>query len=451
MGRMVTAVVTHAGSRTGKVGPFPVKVPWWAQVEPVVAQLEEALGVPVIVLRLLTVEGSAGARDGHVTYHAEALEPPGKLTPCDFADDDHPLRLPWARPSGVRELLRWASEQVGLTGRPVQSKTWNLSGLFRLPTADGTAWLKAIPGFAAAEPAAIAAFAAVDPGLVPTVVASAPGRLLLADVPGPDCWEASPQVAADALGRLVAAQARIGPRPPAIPDRRPGLLAAAVRDLLDGPVGAELSPREQRAARSLQPRWEMLADCGLPDTVVHGDFHPGNWRRGVGPPVVLDFADAHWGNPVLDGLRAIGFLPADRRRQTTDAWIAAWTAAAPGSRPAEALRIAEPLAHLAYAVRYQEFLDNIEPSEHVYHRGDPAASIRRALACASALLSVNRGVYRRDCQAIPLSEVWRADLDDERHSWLRDNRGPWRGVRPDGTEPQHRFSAGLGLQVNGRR
>jgi hypothetical protein len=384
MGRMVTAVVTHGGSCTGKVGPFPVEVPWWAQVEPVVAYLEDTLGVPVVVLRLLTVEGSDGARDGHVTYHAEALEPPRKLTPCDFADDGHPLRLPWARPSGVRELLGWAAEHVSLTGRPVQSKTWNLSGLFRLPTADGTVWLKAIPGFAAAEPAAIAAFAEVDRGLVPTVMASAPGRLLLADVPGADCWEASPQLAAEAVGRLAAAQARIVSRPPVIPDRRPGTLAAAVRDLLDGPVGAELSPRERRAARSLEPRWEMLADCGLPDTVVHGDFHPGNWRREAGPPVVLDFADAHWGNPVLDGLRAIEFLPPDRRRETAGAWIAAWTAAAPHSRPAEALRIAEPLAHLAYAVRYQEFLDNIEPSEHVYHQGDPAASIRQALASARA-------------------------------------------------------------------
>jgi Phosphotransferase enzyme family len=384
MGRMVTAVVTHGGGCTGKVGPFPVEVPWWAEVEPVVAHLEETLGVPVVVLRLLTVEGSDGARDGHVTYHAEALEPPATLTPCDFAADDHPLRLPWARPSGVRDLLAWAAEHVELTGRPVQRKTWNLSGLFRLPTADGAVWLKAIPGFAAAEPAAIAAFAEVDPDLVPAVLASAPGRLLLADIPGADCWEASPQVAADAVGRLASAQARISAPPPAIPDRRPPALAAAVRDLLDGPVGAGLSPGELRAARSLQPRWEMLADCGLPDTVVHGDFHPGNWRRGAGAPVVLDFADAHVGNPVLDGLRAIDFLPADRRRAAAGAWIAAWTATAPRSRPAEALRIAEPLAHLAYAVRYQEFLDNIEPSEHVYHLGDPASSIRAALACADA-------------------------------------------------------------------
>ncbi len=112
----------------------------------------------------------------------------------------------------MRELLEWASGQVDLTGRPVQRKTWNLSALFRLPTADGTVWLKAIPGFAAAEPAAIAAFAEVDPGLVPAVLASGPGRLLLADVPGADCWDASPQVAADAVGRLAD---RAGPHRPA--------------------------------------------------------------------------------------------------------------------------------------------------------------------------------------------------------------------------------------------
>jgi hypothetical protein len=383
--RIVTSVVTHGGTCVGMVGPFPVEVPWWAEVEPVVSHLEQTLGVPVVVLRLLGVEGADGARDGQVTYHAEALEPPGPgLAPCDFVDDEQPLRQAWAHVSGVRELLRWASAWVEPTGRPVQVKSWNLSGLFRLPTADGPVWLKGIPPFAAAEPTAIGAFAQVDPDLVPAVLASGPGRLLLADVPGTDCWDASPAVVADALHRLVTAQARIGQPPGDLPDRRPAALAAAVRDLLDGPVGAELSPGELRAARGLGSRWEMLADCGLPDTVVHGDFHPGNWRSTGGPPVILDFADAHLGNPVLDGLRAIDFLPASRRQGAADAWIEAWAAAVPRSRPAEALRIAEPLAHLAYALRYQEFLDNIEPSEHVYHHGDPAASIRAAITCAAA-------------------------------------------------------------------
>jgi hypothetical protein len=404
MPRTVTAVVTAGPECLGTVGPFPVDVPWWAEMESVVAHLEEALGTEVVVLRLLDVEGSDGARDGHVRYHVAVTErPQRRLAPYRFRDDDHPLRLPWARLSGIADLLRWAARHVDLTGRPEQVRSWNLSGMFRLPTADGPVWLKATPPFAAAEPHAIAAFAAVDPGLVPTVLASAPGRLLMADIPGVDCWDAAPDVVAGAVRRLVEAQARLveaqprlveaQPRPthaPAgppdqrvvLPDRRPHTVADAVRVLLDGPVGAELSPDERAAARALEPRWELLAGCGLPDTVVHGDFHPGNWRSDGGPPVVFDFADAHVGNPVLDGLRAIDFLPVDRRATAEDAWVGAWLDAAPGSRPAEALRIADPLAHLAYAVRYQEFLDGIEPSERVYHLGDPAASIRHALAAA---------------------------------------------------------------------
>jgi len=104
VGRTVTAVVTHGGSCAGTVGPFPVGIPWWAEVEPVTSHLEQVLGVPVVVLRLLTVEGGDGARDGHVTYHAEALGPPpgdlAQLAPSGFAADDHPLRMHWARAAG---------------------------------------------------------------------------------------------------------------------------------------------------------------------------------------------------------------------------------------------------------------------------------------------------------------------------------------------------------------
>jgi hypothetical protein len=98
--------------------------------------------------------------------------------------------------------------------------------------------------------------------------------------------------------------------------------------------------------------------------------------------VVVDFADAYWGNPVLDGLRVQDFLPESRRAPAARAWIDAWKAQVPTSDPARALTVAEPLAHLTYAVRYQEFLDGIEPSERPYHRGDPADEIRAALRSA---------------------------------------------------------------------
>jgi len=394
MGRTVTAWVTSGEEYLGTLGPFAVDLPFWSEVEPVTQHLSRALDVPVLVVRLLRVDGGDGARDGHVTYHVEALGPPapGVLLPepVDHAllTDPAPLRTVWARVAGLREVLGWAADRLAAAGRPVtgpvrQRKTWNLAGLFRLPTADGPVWLKTTPPFAADEASVIAAFGSVDPSLVPVVIAAEPGRLLLEHLPGEDCWDAPVDVIASGIHRFVAAQAALAGRPeswpPGLRDWRWPVLAERVRDLLDGGVDGELTAGELSAARDLLDRCPRLAECGLPDTVVHGDFHSGNWRSDGGPPVMVDFADAHAGHPVLDGLRVIGYLPEAKREAARRAWVDAWTARAPGADPARALAIAEPLAHLSFAVRYQEFLDGIEPSEQVYHRGDPAAVIKAAL------------------------------------------------------------------------
>jgi len=416
MGRTVSAVVTWGDTYLGAIGPFPVSVPWWADVEPVVAHLRAVLDVPVLVLRLLTVEGGEGARDGHVTYHVAALDrpAPGLLAerPADHAGLNGPeeLRTPWARLESLNEMLTWASDTLAAAGRPMtgaaeQQRTWNLSGLFRLPTGPGPVWLKATPRFATDEASVIAAFARVDPALVPPVIGDGPRRVLLEHLPGEDCWDASPRIITSAVGRLVAAQAALagqpapagraaladraapaGPPaglPPGLPDRRTPVITGQIAALLDAAAGGELSAAEVAAARGLLSRFPLLDECGLPDTIVHGDFHPGNWRSDGGPPAVVDWADAHLGNPVLDGLRARDFLPAGKRPATARTWIEAWAARVPGCEPARALAIAEPLAHLSYAVRYQEFLDGIEPSERIYHHGDPAAAIRAALRSAS--------------------------------------------------------------------
>ncbi|MFD1146728.1 hypothetical protein [Saccharothrix hoggarensis] len=46
--------------------------------------------------------------------------------------------------------------------------------------------------------------------------------------------------------------------------------------------------------------------------------------------------------------------------------------------PASALRHARPASHLVGARVYQEFLDHVEPSERVYHLGNPEAEPARA-------------------------------------------------------------------------
>lgn len=397
MGRTVSALVTWGEEYLGAIGPFAVDIPWWAEVEPVVAHLREALGVPVLVLRLLQVDGGEGGRDGHVTYHVAALDRPASglmaERPVDHALLTGPaeLRSPWARLEGVRDLLAWASDTLEAVGRrmmgpAVQYKTWNLAALFRLPTGKGPVWLKATPRFAADEADVIAALAHVDPTVVPPVIGAGARRVLLGHLPGEDCWDASEPVIISAVSRLVAAQATLAHRhaelASAVPDRRTPVIVRQIRALLDGQVASELTAEEVTAARHLLSRFTRLDDCGLPDTLVHGDFHPGNWRSDGGPPVLVDFADAHFGHPVLDGLRVCDFLSEAKRPVAARAWIDAWIAGIPGCDPARALAVAEPLAHLVYAVRYQEFLDGIEPAERIYHLGDPAASIRAALRSA---------------------------------------------------------------------
>ena len=394
MSRTVSAWVTSGADFLGTAGPFPVDVPWWSEVEPVTARLEETLGVPVLVLRLLFVDGGAGSRDGHVTYHVEALERPvpGLLrqqpVDQDVLHGHEPLRSPWARADTLRELLDGARRTLASAGRQVtgpveQRRTWNLAGLFRLPTGQGPVWLKATPHFAADEAVVIRTFARVDPGLVPTLLGSGERHILMEHLPGEDCWQASPETLISGMHRFVAAQAALAaslsPLPSGIRDWSTPVLTARVRELLDGPVAEELTHQELCTARELADRWPLLAECGLPDTLVHGDFHCGNWRSDGGPPVILDFADAHWGHPVMDGLRVHDFLPESVGASAARAWVDAWKSHAPGSDPARALALAEPLAHLALAIRYQEFLVGIEPSEQPYHRGDPAAAVRRAL------------------------------------------------------------------------
>src|SRR6516165_4867298 len=289
MGRTVSALVTWGDTYLGAIGPFPVSVPWWADVEPVVAHLRAVLDVPVLVLRLLTVEGGEGARDGHVTYHVAALDrpAPGLLAerPVDHIVLNGPeeLRTPWARLASLNEMLTWASNTLAATGRPMtgaaeQQRTWNLSGLFRLPTGQGPAWLKITPRFATDEASVIAAFARVDPSLVPPVIGAAPRRVLLDHLPGEDCWDAPTEIITSAVQRMVAAQAALAGDPAGypigLPDRRAPVLAGQIRALLDGPVSAELSSGEITAAQGLLSRFQLLDECGLPDTIVHGDFHP---------------------------------------------------------------------------------------------------------------------------------------------------------------------------------
>ena len=378
MGRTVTLVlVDDAGVPRGALPPFRVQAPWWQEVGDVVAGARLRYGVDVDVLRLLDAE-LAHPPGGPVSYLAQLRRGhPDRLLPVQVAVGAHPLRAPWAQPNGPRASVAWAVEQLAALGRPdvtaVQLRTWNLSAIWRLDSRGRpVAWLKQVPPFYEHEPDVLRAVADVEAGLVPRVLAVGEhGRILLADVDGSDRYgagaEECAQIAADWHPVQVALADRVDKLlAHGAPDQRDPVarirqVAASRR--LDVPGLAEL-------VDSLDVRLTKAAACGLPDTLVHGDLHPGNVRSGGARRVLLDWGDAGVTNPAYDIIRLTGGLPWREAAEVVHRWAVRWRGDAPGSVPERAVDLLRPVAALRAAVTYADLLGAIEPSERPYHASD---------------------------------------------------------------------------------
>ena len=136
----------------------------------------------------------------------------------------------------------------------------------------------------------------------------------------------------------------------------------------------------------LGSRWDHIDTCGLPDTLVHGDFHQGNLRSaGPGHLVLLDWGDSGIGHPMLD---ESAFLDRLSTRGSAGGARAVGQAVAPRdprvrARPAAASLLA-PLGAFRRALIYQRFLDSIEPDERIYHAPDPADWLEQAAVLSRA-------------------------------------------------------------------
>ena len=402
--RLVTVVLcTDDGSVLGQLpAPFVVAPRWWPEIEAVVAAVQERHGLAVTVLRLLTTD--ADYAGGEVAYLAQVRSgPPTRTAPpsgpvAAALDGDSRHRLWWADPGGLDHLPAWVDAALRAGGRRrtgalVQRKTWNLSVVLTAPTDAGEVWFKATPPFLADEGGVIRRVAGVDPDLVPVVLAHDPGRraILMDHVAGQDQFGLTDEtVAAAMVRRWVAVQTALvddvehvlalGGR-----DQRAVALTTDAVDVIGRPeVRAALTAEELSALEALVAdlpgRFADIAACGLPDTVLHGDMHPGNWRREGDRLTLLDWGDVGVGNPMVDQ-RAFVERLADPglRERISGLWATIWAQLVPGSDPPRAAYLLGPVAQLAAAATYQRFLDHIEVTERVYHALDPADRLRAAL------------------------------------------------------------------------
>ena len=165
------------------------------------------------------------------------------------------------------------------------------------------------------------------------------------------------------------------------PDWRLPPLVALAEDVV-ARTAHELDPSDVRAlealVRDLPARLDELTACGIPDTLVHGDFHPGNVRGADDRLVLLDWGDCSVGHPLLDQAAFLAAIAEEERATVRAEWARLWRAAVSGCDPERAASLLEPVAAVRQAVVYRSFLDRIEPSERVYHASDPAHWLRRA-------------------------------------------------------------------------
>jgi len=342
----------------------------------------------VTILRLLDAERPQ-PHGGMVAYLAEVSEPvdaaawEGELRP-------HPLRQPYAEPGGPAADLAWAKAELAAQAMkpsrtPEQIRTWNLSSIWRIPTHGETVWLKSVPSFFAHEAPLLRA---LSERTVPTVLSYDARRMLLREAPGEDLHDAILPQLKDMVDLLVGIQVKWRHRLDrllslGLPDWRGPALIPAIADVVSRTQG-QLSVEDRNAlaefVKQLPVRFAEIASCGASDTLVHGDFHPGNLRGDGHRLTLLDWGDSGVGHPLLDQPAFLQGQPTRVVAQMKEFWNHRLLELFPDSDPARAGDLLAPIAAARQAVTYRRFLDKIEPSEQLYHWADPARWLRQTAA-----------------------------------------------------------------------
>ena len=266
------------------------------------------------------------------------------------------LRPRWMRRGWFERASTWmraATTDAGrpLTGDPRPFFLRGISALLRAPTDGPDLFLKAVFPLFHAEPVLTRLLAERFPEAIPTVVAieSNEGWLIVEDIGSAWVGDVPEADRPAALGRGATALVAI--------QRAMALDDGALRTLLDAgaphrpladlvaSVAAAIGPDgfgvgdggipPERAGRVLEALATAVArveSTGLPESVVHGDFHSGNAALVDDRVVIIDWSDAAISNPAIDLVTWVAWSGGRQREvdAATDGWVDAWSGAVDG-------------------------------------------------------------------------------------------------------------------------
>ena len=230
---------------------------------------------------------------------------------------------PFAKPGWLRELFRWTEEQVAPLGLRVTGsfRQWNASptfSLLRLETNDGALWFKATGEPNSHELTVSLLLARLFPSHVPRILgvhrpwngwlsAEASGTTL-DEISDCSTWErvarelADLQIASIGKSRELLEGKCKDLRPPGLVkyidpflDRMAKFMAAQEKKTPPPLANSELAS----VGEGLKESCSLLQSFGLPDTLGHIDFNPGNILVSPERCVFLDWAEGCVTNPLI--------------------------------------------------------------------------------------------------------------------------------------------------------
>lgn len=230
---------------------------------------------------------------------------------------------PFAKPGWLRKLFLWTRQQIApfgfrLTGAFQQLNASPTFNLIRLETEDGGVWFKATGEPHSSELPVTVALARLFPRFVPPILGVHPtwNGWLSEDVAGVsldqvadfDAWrqvaEQLAELQIESIGKttaLLEAQAKdlrvsqLMERIDPFVERMSELMAVQEKPTPAPLVQSELAT----LAGGLKESCVLLEDLGLPNTLGHIDFNPGNILVSGDHCVFLDWAEGCVTNPLL--------------------------------------------------------------------------------------------------------------------------------------------------------